>query len=120
MMDISAFATKPTSNLVIKDPGTMQDTDVVFVVHGQFSDKYVSALVELTKRIGARPEPDKWDAQFFADITESWSGLTEGGKPVEFSNEKAAQFYASTPWLRQQVKYRILMVADFLDSDTPS
>ena len=45
--------------------------------------------------------------------TISWSGITEGGKAVDFSRESAERIYRAHPWIRRQVMEESNNVSNF-------
>lgn len=49
-------------------------------------------------------EKDVIDARIAAAVIVGWSGLTENGVEVPFSEEKAVEILVKNPWLQRQVE----------------
>jgi len=113
-MELGKFATLPTAPCVIKEPERHEPTDFIIEVHGLYSDRYRPALTACAQRNGGDTSPNLWDAEFYADLTESWKGLTDGGKAVKFSHAKAVELYTGYPHLRFQLYNHILGLKSFL------
>lgn len=113
-MELGKFATLATAPCVIREPEGHTETDFVITVHGLYSDRYRPAVTACAQRNGGDTSPNLWDADFYADLTESWKGLTDAGKPVKFSREKAVEVYTAYPHLRFQLYNHILGLKHFL------
>lgn len=118
-MDIQDFELNPTCELVIKNPRTGEDTDVVFTIHGITSDLFRSAWLAFSKRCSAKQIEvsfEQLDDEFLADMTAGWANLTDGGKELKFSREAAIALY-SKPQLngvRSQVRNAMIGTSNFL------
>lgn len=114
-MDISAFETKETTAITIKNPRTGVDTDAVITVHGVFSGRFRQAYIEYQRRNPSGSIADL-DSEALATLTESWAGLEKGGKPYKFSKANAIALYGSSGPMRNQIIAAILESDRFLAS----
>lgn len=115
-MELGKFATLQTAPCVIKEPAEHKPTDFIIEIHGLYSDRYRPAVAACAQRNGGDTSPNLWDAEFYADLTEGWNGLTDAGKPVKFSRAKAVEIYTAYPHLRFQLYNHILGLKSFLPS----
>lgn len=98
--------THPVTGEALKHDGK----DVIISLYGKDSDIARKAMKQaaqkaLNKRI-QRTDIDNAignAASLLASCTAGWSGITEGGKVVEFSHEAACELYTKYHWLREQV-----------------
>jgi hypothetical protein len=118
-MDILKISTKETADCAINDPRTGEPTDIVITVYGSDSNKFRAlAKAAAQERIKNKSEVDSStvedDAKFLADLTQGWSGLEMGGKPLEFSKANAVKVYTLSAPIRNQVNQFIVRQANFL------
>lgn len=109
-MDISAFATSETTDVVIKRPRTGEETDITITLHGVFSKKFRPAYLDFQRRNPGKGLADM-DSEMIADLTEGWKNVEKGGKQLKFSRAHAVAVYESSAVIRSQ------LVAAIIDGD---
>lgn len=92
---------------------------------GADSDAYRDLQMQMQRRAAERMArtrklsitPEEIEAQaldLLVAVTQGWSGITEGGTPVEFSPENVRKVYTRATWLREQVDAAVQDRANFL------
>lgn len=121
-MELSKLNTKSAAEkgltFSVVQPYTSEETDFKISVVGAGSKIHRKALHEyllLKDELEKRAKKDKLDpidvedehsillAKFMATCTTGWSGLSDEGKPVEFSYEAAVGMYTCSPEVMAQV-----------------
>lgn len=64
------------------------------------AERYMSTKSQKNITVEAATE---MSADLLAKMTKGWSGLTEGGEAIVFSEAKAKEIYIANSWLREQV-----------------
>jgi hypothetical protein len=119
-----------TLNLVLPD-GTESDATITILGDlsptvknfGKRKYKEIKAQIDAAKRRGKEWEPSLEDAEDSAVEAAmirlvGWNGITEGGKKVEFSKEKAQEVLKAHPWIRELIVNESANVANFTPPKT--
>jgi len=93
------------------DPAMKPDkTPVTWTIAFAYSSRYREALGKSRKRETARrgqvlsiDEAVRDDAEFIADISVGWDGLTDKGQPLAFTRETAIATLVKLPFVRMQL-----------------
>lgn len=114
-----------TMNLVLPD-GTESDATITILGDlsptvknfGKRKYKEIKAQIDAAKRRGKEWEPSLDEAEDSAVEAAmirliGWNGITEGGKKVEFSKEKAQEVLKAHPWIRELIVNESANVANF-------
>jgi hypothetical protein len=112
---------------MVLHPVTGEPTQMKIKLLGVDSPRYRMAVKEITERyiprIDRNPrfrltpdEQDRDNAELLSRVTVGWHGFTENGKHLEFSRERAHDFYinAHFRWLRNQVEAWIANRSNFI------
>ena len=106
----SGAATMTVTHPVTGDALTHDGQEVTISVYGKDSDVARKAMkAAAQKAMNKRVQRADLDsaihsaASLLAACTAGWSGVTEGGQPVEFSTANACELYTKYHWLREQV-----------------
>lgn len=113
-IDIAKYASTVTntSDLVILDPETGEESETVITLYSIDSDAYQKKLMQLRKenvryrdrKDGVPQEKLRSDStKLYAACTVAWKGLIEDGNPIEFNPENVRRVYESMPFIREQV-----------------
>lgn len=103
-----------TTEVVIYDPRTRRDTDIVIVVYGRDSKKYKDAIRQQvnrrTKHVGRRialsisaEEIEQEGLDLLVTCTAGWRGVLFDGKELPYSPDNARMLYERVPIIREQV-----------------
>jgi len=108
----------------IINPANKSDTGVVIRVLGVFAPRFKELLRqarskrELAKKATAPGDEAKDDvtevAEMLADVTLTWSGVSEAGQEIPFSKSNAVRVYGKYSIIRGQVFDAALDVANFV------
>lgn len=108
-MDIGNLFTKDTADVVITDPVSGKETDLVITVHSVVSDEYAKAFQRHQKRGKDAPKE-----LLLADLTVGWKGAKLDGKDYKFSTENAVDLYRKSKVVRNQVDIELMKGSSFL------
>lgn len=99
----------------IRHPVTLEETDVTVTIVGKDSPTYRNCIkrlanIELSKDGEKRAaELESLEAQLLASAIRGWSGLTENGKELPFSYDKAVEILSNPAFnsLASQINEKI-------------
>lgn len=122
-MDLSRFDSKRLAEDGVKcellDPITKAATGAALILYGADSSIHKEARRELdarNKALARELAPAEREAQvceLLARCTKGWEGLEEGGKPIPFSQKKAAELYEQYPEIADRAAAFIFSRANF-------
>jgi hypothetical protein len=103
-----------TTEVVIFDPKTRKDTDIVITVYGRDSKVYKQAIRAQVNRRAKNPtrrmalsmtaeDVENETLDLLCSCTAGWRGVLWDGKPLPFSGENARLLYERVPIIREQV-----------------
>lgn len=122
-MDLSTLLPADSAPVVILHPTTNEPTDIVINMFGQDSAAYKNAIKERARiQMAEKKKPVDLDEAerkgiaLVAAATAGWSGITENGKTIEFSQAAAVYIYTKYIWIREQAEAAIYSRANFLPS----
>lgn len=114
-----------TLNLVLPD-GTESDATITILGDlsptvknfGKRKYKEIKAQIDAAKRRGKEWEPSLDEAEDSAVEAAmirlvGWNGITEGGKKVEYTKEKAQEVLKAHPWIRELIVNESANVTNF-------
>ena len=119
------FAAKAEEGAVmqVKNPLTGEALGATITLIGTDSKAFrdlakqrATAALKRTKEEQESFDVDASSVELLAKCTLAWSGIEEGGKSVEFSQENAVKMYSKYHWLKEQVDRFIGDRANFLPS----
>ena len=119
------FATKAEEGAVmqVKNPLTGEALGATITLIGTDSKAFrdlakqrATAALKRTKEEQEDYDSDASLIEMLAKCTLAWSGIEEGAKAVEFSQENAVKMYSKYQWLKEQVDRFIGDRANFLPS----
>lgn len=97
------------ADVVIRNPLTGEDTDIVITIKGIDSKAFRQARLNVRRkalegmRDGSDADADAVASEILAKITIGWTGLTSKGEPVPFSEKTALELYKNAPPIREQI-----------------
>lgn len=117
-MDLSKFDTSKKSeqgsDLIVLDPSTGEQTDMIIKLVGTDSSRYRNKLKEQAERrlqAGKKntktidiDKAERDSCEMLAACTISWQNVSEGKEAVEFNQANAQSLYLRHRWLREQVE----------------
>jgi hypothetical protein len=118
----SVAACENGRDIVIRDAEGIE-TDITFNVVGVDSKVFrnenakLQAKLKLAEKRGKELDADEVESEYcrmIAKCTLGWQNLTEGGKPIPFSEEKATEIYEGFPLIKSQVFAALFDRAAFL------
>lgn len=125
-MDINAFL--PTTDEVVveyKNPKTKEPTGIIVTLYATHTKEFKDVQYEfidaaLAKRakvkedyIPSAKETDENRTKQLARITKSWN-ITQDGKEVKLTVDKAVEYYTKIPSLRSQLEAALEESEDFI------
>ena len=119
------FATKAEEGAVmqVKHPLTGEELGATITLIGTDSKAFrdlakrrATAALKRTKEEQEDYDSDDEMSVMLSKCTLAWSGIEEGSKAVEFSQENALMMYRKYRWLRDQVDLFVGDRANFLPS----
>jgi hypothetical protein len=118
-MDIAALTPSDTAACTIVHPGTRMPTDIKITLYGIYSDHFRQLTKSKSAALLASADESKADeiqrdAEYLADLTESWEGVDMDGKPLKCTRENAIKVYKMSGPIRGQVTQFVQKVGDFL------
>jgi len=129
MLDLTQFDTSAKSEEGVEMPLVLPNGDKVdgasIRVIGRDSKDYqdkshklsTRRIREATKSSGSGLQSEDLQAdglELAVTATKGWTGLSDGGQPLEYSADNARKIYTKYPWLREQVAAFVTDRANFL------
>lgn len=110
-MDLSVFEQDETCDVIIVDPTTGENTDIIIVVYGMDSKQYRKSKAILD---ASDIDPDDKPERLLAMLTKSWKNLDYKGKAVELTLDSAEDIYKKIPIIYDQLEKVIFNRVKFM------
>lgn len=123
-MDLLSLLPSDNAAIQLKHPVSKADLDGMTIsVSGHDSATFKNAIKERAKAQMSRKTTDvdftandKEAVELLAKCTTGWTGITEGGKELQFTVANAIYIYTKYNWIREQIDAAIGDRANFFMS----
>lgn len=102
-MDLNQFQLDTPVDVIIKDPTTGKDSDIVITAYSSLSKVARNIAIQRLRKKNDDTLDEMTDGDYYSELVTGWKNVQENGKAIKFSKANVKRVIDTHSWLAFQL-----------------